>query len=1231
VIFGGYGYGSDGLGSYVPSYLNDVYTYNFTTTIWVRKAGNEVGNVLANYDAAKGTVSPGGRAYFGFSAGPVLNGDEPTFMVFGGHSAAGVHNDMWQLNLEAGTWTFVAGDTTPNQTAVYDSDFPAGTNSPLNRPAATSEPTLASYEGMMYVFGGVMATGETSKDLWRFDISVGQFAWLAQADSRINSGLWGNHMSAYDNALWIVTDPQNLPGNEYGVFRICIESQWQLNTLPLTANFTSASPTAAPTVPILLLEGDMMSSSCDSDIVILLDGSFTVNFTQAKNFTHRLVDRLLREGNRVAVLQIGTTVELELQLTADRMLAAEAIRDMVHLKNNRNIEEGLRRALSVISNMYGKPDNAKNPVVVLVSEGGHLSGNAPASQARVLGEAGLPVVVVGMLPKLGTELDRKELQVVANLSNTNKFVPAVLEFDSYMDAQTEAGTHAIAQAVCALGYVPCDDASPFYLESLAGRLLQDNRGIVGVGVSEDATLGFMKWTFTRRSIQDGGVYIQSYRRYNLEDDIGMVALQNSLVDDGDKSNEVWRFDVTGPGLVSIKGSTGGYLADNGGVLGLNTLPQSWSVRQVTTGDASTACLADASLFAVVTSTPSRAPTRSPTVSPTRSPTVSDAAAKLEFGPENCTCDVPLRAYQPVEENYNFWIALLIPTLLALFFAILWVRQRSRKESIVHPQDKDNSYSALAVDVQPKEPPMPLLAAGELAINGQISVQPAQNTLDEYHVVAFSIELSALQYASNRSALDSYWRDIVATRIAPIISEMGPFGVLLRITAHLSELPDGTVAPRYGGDPKATFNFLGPDDEPCVGPATELARLRALGVYQMLHASGIPDAAMKCVGAQYVTGSRQTVVIDVLRPRLAEDDIGGPTKDTEEKSSSRTMFEVVIDEQAGYRLKLPVTVHTIERIFTKVIKAKKEKPEKEFTLEVTEPKIVIKEMPVDRVVEKIVIKEVIKEVPVDRIVEKIVEVKVPVDRIVEKIVDRPIMVDKPFVVEKIVEKVVDRPVDRIVDRVVERIVEKPVYVPKIVEVEKIVEKFVKGDTEIVYRDKPEYRELVARLKEKVYRLEMEKKIRGNITAEAQKTFAYVPAYLGCRFVDGNNGTKLGAVEGPMALAGCEVHDLILSIDGHATPNRQAFKQQVTRYLPGDELKFLVDRQGQQSEHLVTVGSRDYALEEIRTIRRRMLGAITQAEVDDVYHLMNDDPGRTLRIEDNGASPSRPTQNLKWDAQ
>ena len=114
----------------------------------------------------------------------------------------------------------------------------------------------------------------------------------------------------------------------------------------------------------------------------------------------------------------------------------------------------------------------------------------------------------------------------------------------------------------------------------------------------------------------------------------------------------------------------------------------------------------------------------------------------------------------------------------------------------------------------------------------------------------------------------------------------------------------------------------------------------------------------------------------------------------------------------------------------------------------DPPPVVKEVPVEKVVEK----EVRVEVPVEKVVEKIVEkevrVEVPVEKIVEKIVEKEVRGEVP--VEKIVEKIVEVPVEKIVEKIVEKEVRVEVPVEKVVEkiVEVPVEKIVERVIEVV---------------------------------------------------------------------------------------------------------------------------------------------------------------------------------------
>lgn len=102
-----------------------------------------------------------------------------------------------------------------------------------------------------------------------------------------------------------------------------------------------------------------------------------------------------------------------------------------------------------------------------------------------------------------------------------------------------------------------------------------------------------------------------------------------------------------------------------------------------------------------------------------------------------------------------------------------------------------------------------------------------------------------------------------------------------------------------------------------------------------------------------------------------------------------------------------------------------------------------EVPVEKVVEKIVEKQV--KVPVEKIVEKRVEV--PVERIVEKIVEKRVEVPVEKIVEVSVDRIVERRVEVPVEKIVEKIVERRVEVPVELKVEKIVEKIVEVPLEV----------------------------------------------------------------------------------------------------------------------------------------------------------------------------------------
>ena len=157
-------------------------------------------------------------------------------------------------------------------------------------------------------------------------------------------------------------------------------------------------------------------------------------------------------------------------------------------------------------------------------------------------------------------------------------------------------------------------------------------------------------------------------------------------------------------------------------------------------------------------------------------------------------------------------------------------------------------------------------------------------------------------------------------------------------------------------------------------------------------------------------------------------------------------KVVVKEVPVEKVVEKVVEVPVEKVVEKIVEVPVEKIVEKI-VKVPVEKVVVKEVPVEKIVERVVEvpveKVVVKEVPVEKIVERVVEREVAKEVPVEKIVERVVVKEVP--VEKIVEKIVEVPVEKVVEKVVvkevpvEKVVEKVVV--KEVPVEKIVEKVV----------------------------------------------------------------------------------------------------------------------------------------------------------------------------------------------
>jgi Kelch motif/Galactose oxidase, central domain len=111
-------------------------------------------------------------------------------------------------NLVRGQWTWVGGSSGVNQTGTYGTQ---GVAAPGNAPGARSgSVSWTDTVGNLWLFGGIgygRASDSFFNDLWKFDISVGQWTWVSGSNVPNQTGTYGTQG---------VTAPGNVPGARNG-------------------------------------------------------------------------------------------------------------------------------------------------------------------------------------------------------------------------------------------------------------------------------------------------------------------------------------------------------------------------------------------------------------------------------------------------------------------------------------------------------------------------------------------------------------------------------------------------------------------------------------------------------------------------------------------------------------------------------------------------------------------------------------------------------------------------------------------------------------------------------------------------------------------------------------------------------------------------------------------------------------------------------------------------------
>ncbi len=205
-LFGGLGYNESGdFGQ-----LNDLWRFTITSKKWTWISGNKTtdeNGVYGTKEAPDSANYPGGRK------GSVSWTDmDENLWLFGGDGypesgGSGYLNDLWRFSITSKEWAWMSGKKTINQNGIYGTK---GVPDVANYPGGRYNPVSGTdMDGNLWLFGGLGYSGFGSgylNDLWRFNITSKEWAWMSGNKTTNQNGVYGTKG---------VPDKANYPGARY--------------------------------------------------------------------------------------------------------------------------------------------------------------------------------------------------------------------------------------------------------------------------------------------------------------------------------------------------------------------------------------------------------------------------------------------------------------------------------------------------------------------------------------------------------------------------------------------------------------------------------------------------------------------------------------------------------------------------------------------------------------------------------------------------------------------------------------------------------------------------------------------------------------------------------------------------------------------------------------------------------------------------------------------------------
>jgi hypothetical protein len=182
------------------------------TPVWQWMGGSAGANANGTY-GAQGIPGVGNTPGARGESASAQTGN--TGWLFGGFGrgenggVSGLLSDLWRLDLDSGSWIWLAGGKGVNDSAVYGTKGEAAAS---NRPGGRRGAAMwAGPDGRLWLFGGFgrgnSAVAGPLNDLWSFDPATGVWTWEAGAAAPGANGVYGTRG---------VAAAANTPGARFG-------------------------------------------------------------------------------------------------------------------------------------------------------------------------------------------------------------------------------------------------------------------------------------------------------------------------------------------------------------------------------------------------------------------------------------------------------------------------------------------------------------------------------------------------------------------------------------------------------------------------------------------------------------------------------------------------------------------------------------------------------------------------------------------------------------------------------------------------------------------------------------------------------------------------------------------------------------------------------------------------------------------------------------------------------